>query len=47
MNWIWYMLIGISIGWVTKIPFLLKYYKEIKETEKRIHRIAKDIIEKL
>lgn len=29
---IW-ILLGVLIGWLTKIPFLLKWYKEMKERE--------------
>ena len=27
-----YLLIGVVIGWVTKFPLLLKWYKELKST---------------
>lgn len=27
--------LGVLIGWVTKIPFLLHYYQSIKEIEQR------------
>lgn len=25
-----YLIVGIAIGWITKIPFLLKWYSEFK-----------------
>lgn len=25
----WYLIIGIAIGWITKVPFLIKWYKEL------------------
>lgn len=28
----WYLLVGVLIGWVTKVPFLIKWYKELKNT---------------
>lgn len=27
-----YLCIGVAIGWITKIPFLIKWYRELKET---------------
>lgn len=27
-----YLAIGILIGWITKVPFLIKWYRELKET---------------
>lgn len=27
-----YLLVGIVIGWVTKVPFLIKWYRELRET---------------
>lgn len=32
MEEVTYVIIGIVIGWVTKIPFVLKWYKELKST---------------
>lgn len=26
----YFLLIGIAIGWITKVPFLIKWYKELK-----------------
>lgn len=28
----WYLLVGVLIGWVIKVPFLIKWYKELKNT---------------
>ena len=28
----WYILVGVVIGWVTKIPFLIKWYRELRNT---------------
>lgn len=28
----WYLLAGIVIGWALKIPFLAKWYKDLKKT---------------
>jgi len=28
-----YLIIGVAIGWITKIPFLIKWYRELKETK--------------
>lgn len=28
MESIYYILIGIAIGWITKVPFLIKWYRE-------------------
>lgn len=28
-----YIISGVLIGWATKIPFLLKWYNELKETK--------------
>lgn len=28
-----YILIGFIIGWLTKIPFLIKWYRELQETK--------------
>lgn len=28
----WYLIIGIAIGWITKVPFLLKWYRDLKKT---------------
>jgi hypothetical protein len=44
--------VGIIIGWLTKIPFLIKWYRELKETRdyqkamryKRYIRICKKFI---
>jgi hypothetical protein len=28
----WYLITGIIIGWIFKIPFLIKWYKDLKKT---------------
>lgn len=37
IKWI-YLIVGIVIGWITKAPFLIKYYKEIKRDKDTITR---------
>jgi hypothetical protein len=45
-----YLIIGIIIGWVTKFPLILKWYRELKQTrsyekmQDKIH--VKEITEK-
>lgn len=29
----WFLLIGVGIGWITKVPFLLKWYRELRKTK--------------
>lgn len=38
----WYLIIGILIGWVTKFPLLLKWYRKIQKT-KEYKRMQDDI----
>lgn len=38
----WYLIIGIVIGWITKFPLLLKWYRELKRT-KEYKRMQDDI----
>lgn len=28
----WYLIIGVVIGWITKFPLLLKWYRELRKT---------------
>jgi len=28
----WYLLLGVAIGWAFKIPFLIKWYRELRKT---------------
>lgn len=28
----WYLIIGIAIGWITKVPFIIKWYRDLKNT---------------
>ena len=46
----WFFLIGVIIGWVTKFPFLLKWYKELKKTkdykEMKMHNKYQEVVEK-
>jgi len=28
--WI-YFLVGVLVGWITKVPFLIKWYRELRE----------------
>lgn len=38
----WYLLAGITLGWLTKIPFLLKYYRSIKADKEHINEIVEN-----
>ena len=38
----WYLIIGVVIGWITKFPLLLKWYRELKRT-KEYKRMQDDI----
>lgn len=37
------VLFGIAIGWITKVPFLIKWYRELKRT--KTYEKAKNAIE--
>ncbi len=47
----WYLLLGIVIGWVFKVPFLIRLYKELKATrdykemkrQEHIKRLEKEV----
>lgn len=28
----WFLIIGVVIGWITKFPLVLKWYRELKKT---------------
>lgn len=28
----WYLISGIVIGWIFKVPFLIKWYRDLKKT---------------
>lgn len=51
MAWYWWMIVGVAIGWITKVPFLTKWYNELRETkeykammhEKKIKRRMKEL----
>jgi len=38
----WYLIVGVVIGWVLKIPFLIKWYRELRRT--RSYERMKDLI---
>jgi hypothetical protein len=38
-------MVGILIGWITKVPFLLKWYKEAKSDKRHISEIVKNFEE--
>lgn len=38
----WYLIVGIGVGWLTKVPFLLKWYKELRKT--RSYERMKDMV---
>lgn len=40
-NWV-AILVGVAIGWVTKVPFLLKWYKRVREDKEHIHEICEN-----
>jgi len=29
----WFLIIGILIGWITKVPFLFQMYRELRQTK--------------
>lgn len=39
MTVIW-ILIGVLIGWLTKIPFMLRLYKDIKQRQAHMEQIV-------
>lgn len=28
-----YLIIGVVLGWITKVPFLIKWYRDLKKTK--------------
>ena len=34
-----YLIIGVILGWITKSPFLIKYYRRIKRDKEDMERI--------
>lgn len=38
MQYYWWLIIGIFIGWITKIPLLLKYYREMQSIKDMVNR---------
>jgi len=47
---IWHILsfcMGCVIGWITKIPFMLSVYKEIKETDEYKQRRSDAYVEEI
>ena len=38
----WYLIIGIAIGWITKVPFLIKWYRDLRRT-REYKRMQDDI----
>ena len=42
MEWYWTLLIGIVVGWLTKSPFLIKYYKRIRADKIHMQEIVEN-----
>ena len=42
-----YLFAGILIGWITKVPFLIKWYRDIKETSDYKNRRATAFLEEI
>lgn len=42
-----YIIIGILIGWITKVPFLIKWYRDIKETSDYKNRRTTAFLEEI
>lgn len=42
-----YLIIGILIGWITKVPFLIKWYRELKETSDYKNRRTEAFIQEI
>jgi len=41
-----YLFVGILIGWITKVPFLIKWYRELKRTNAYKDAAQKEMIDK-
>lgn len=33
MSNFWWLIIGVVVGWITKVPLLLHWYKDLKDTK--------------
>jgi hypothetical protein len=44
---IWMLILGILIGWLTKIPWLWKVYVEMDEKKQHIDKQYKNILKNL
>lgn len=42
-----YLIIGVIIGWITKLPFLIKWYKELKETKDYKNRRSQAFLDEI
>ncbi len=42
-----YLLIGVVIGWITKLPFLIKWYKELRETQDYKNRRSQAFLDEI
>lgn len=40
-NWV-AILVGVAIGWGTKVPFLLKWYKRVRKDKEHIREIVEN-----
>lgn len=43
MTWIVWFVLGIIVGWFTKIPFFFAAYNDIKNRQKRMEEISERI----
>ena len=39
----WYFLLGVLIGWITKTPWLKKLYREMKERQEHLEQLYNNI----
>jgi len=42
-----YLIVGVAIGWVTKVPFLIKWYRELRETQNYKNRRTEAFLEEI
>lgn len=43
----WYFLLGVLVGWITKFPLLLKWYRELKRTKDYKEAQKQELIKRL
>lgn len=44
-DYTWMFLAGVLFGWGTKVPFLLKWYREFEAERREMYLISKRILE--